>query len=355
MFTDRVVLSLHAGDGGNGVVAWRREKFIPKGGPAGGDGGRGASIIFVADASHFSLEHLRNRRIIKAQRGGDGSGNNCTGKDGEDLLIKLPLGTLVKDASSGEILYDFTHPGERWEICAGGKGGKGNTRFKSSTHQAPLMATPGQKGESVEVELELKLIADVGLVGMPNAGKSMLISQLAHVSVKIAPYPFTTLRPNLGMMIFQDQTRLLLADIPGIIEGAHRGRGCGFSFLRHIERSAMLLFVIELSPWEEHRDPYEEFCLLRDELKQYHPALLDRPFLVVLNKIDLEGAAVLAQAFRQRYPFPQETLFEISALQGSGCEELKRTLRMHKREPLPQLSKQHNGEVLDLSSLIFAT
>lgn len=327
MFTDRVLLSLTAGKGGNGIIAWRREKFIPKGGPAGGDGGRGGSVILEADTELFSLEHLRNRRLIKAQRGQDGAGNNCTGRDGEDLIIKVPLGTLVKDVKTQQILFDFTHDKERWQICSGGRGGKGNTRFKTPTNQAPLVCTPGREGKSAEIELELKLIADVGLVGMPNAGKSMLISRLARVQVKIAPYPFTTLRPNLGMMIFHDTSRLLLADIPGIIERAHEGRGCGFSFLRHIERSSALLFVIELSPWEDARDPFEEFCMLRNELQEYNPLLLERPFLVALNKIDLEGTENIAKSFRERYPFPQETLFEISALEGTGCKELERALR----------------------------
>ena len=355
MFTDRVTLNLHAGNGGNGVVAWRREKYIPKGGPAGGDGGHGGSVIFVASSNHFSLEHLRNQHIIKAERGRDGAGSDCKGRDGEDRIIELPLGTLVKDIASGQILFDFTREGECWTICSGGRGGKGNSRFKSPTNQAPLICTPGQEGKNAEVELELKLIADVGLVGMPNAGKSSLISQLAHVEVKIAPYPFTTLRPNLGMLIFEDGSRLLLADIPGIIKGAHHGRGCGFAFLRHVERSAMLLFVIELSPWEEARDPYEEFCMLRNELKEYNPELLDRPFLVALNKIDLEGVAHLARSFRERYSFPSETLFEISALTGAGCEELVQALRTQKPSKPSAPLLERNENYLDIDSLVYSS
>ena len=365
MFTDRVTLSLTAGKGGNGIVSWRREKFIPKGGPAGGDGGDGGSIIFEADAELFSLEHLRNRRLVKAQRGQDGSGNDCTGRNGEDLILKLPLGTLIKDLHTQEILHDFTSHGEQWKICSGGRGGKGNSRFKTSTNQAPLHCTPGKEGGQAEVELELKLIADVGLVGMPNAGKSMLISRLAQIEVKIAPYPFTTLRPNLGMVIFPDASRLLLADIPGIIEDAHKGRGCGFSFLRHIERSSALLFVIELSPWEEARDPFEEFCMLRQELEEYNPALLERPFLVALNKIDLEGTAPLARSFRERYLFPPETLFEISALEGTGCEALKEALRAFQGGAKEALGKPAAGssstllepeddDCIRIGSLLFA-
>jgi len=323
VFVDRVTLSLLAGKGGNGAVAWRREKYIPKGGPAGGDGGNGGSITLIADPEIHSLENLRNRRIIKAQNGQMGGGNNCKGKNGEDLIIKVPTGTLVKDAATGQILYDLTQKGQSWKICAGGKGGKGNTRFKSSTNQAPLMFTEGTAGESKEVELELKLIADVGFVGMPNAGKSTLISQLAHISVKIAPYPFTTLRPNLGLVVFSDSSRLLIADIPGIIKNAHEDRGLGLAFLRHIERCSILVFVIELSPWEETRDPFEEFCMLRSEIEAYNPSLLEKPFLVALNKIDIEGSDALIGPFRERY---SGLLFEISAQNGMGCDALKTTL-----------------------------
>ncbi len=327
MFTDRVTLSLAAGKGGNGVVSWRREKYIPKGGPAGGDGGNGGSIILQAETDVVSLEDFRNRRIIKAQNGAPGGSNNCKGKNGEDLILKIPLGTLVKDAATQQILFDFTEKGQSWKICAGGKGGKGNTRFKSPTNQAPNIATDGTPGGSAEIELELKLIADVGFVGMPNAGKSTLISHLSNVRVKIAPYPFTTLRPNLGLVLFSDTSRLLIADIPGIIRNAHQDKGLGLSFLRHIERSSTLLFVIELSPWEETRDPFEEFLMLRKELEAYNPSMLEKPFLTVLNKIDIPGAKPLADAFRSKYPFASDTLFEISANTGEGCEHLKTALQ----------------------------
>ena len=327
MFIDRVTLSLLAGKGGNGAIAWRREKFIPKGGPAGGDGGNGGSIILETDPELLSLEDLRNRRIIKAQNGQPGGGNLCTGKNGQDLLIKIPLGTLIKDAATQEILFDFTEPGVRCKICQGGIGGKGNTRFKSPTNQAPNMCTLGTPGQDAELELELKLLADVGFVGMPNAGKSTLISKLANVRVKIAPYPFTTLRPNLGLVIFDDFSRLLIADIPGIIEDAHIDRGLGLSFIRHIERSSTLVFLLELFPWDAKRDPFEEFTLLRKELEAYDKTLLDKPFLVALNKIDLEGAPEMIAAFRKRYPFPKETLFEISAMEGTGCGELIEAIR----------------------------
>ncbi|MBI3900913.1 MAG: GTPase ObgE [Chlamydiia bacterium] len=326
MFVDRVTLQLSAGRGGNGVIAWRREKFIPKGGPAGGDGGDGGSLIFEADPELLSLDPYRNRKIIKARNGMPGSGNRCTGRDGEDLVLKVPLGTLVKDLATNEVLFDFTQKGDRYQVCSGGRGGLGNCHFKSSTHQTPYRCTEGKPGEEKEIELELKLIADVGFVGMPNAGKSTLISKLAHVQVKIAPYPFTTLRPNLGVVHFDTNHHILIADIPGILENAHKNKGLGLEFLRHIERTSALLFLIELSPLEE-RDPYQEFLILRKELEAYNPELLDKPFLVVLNKIDQEGAQDLADAFRAVYPYPSNTLFTTSALHEIGVQEIKNSLK----------------------------
>jgi GTP-binding protein len=321
MFVDTVSIQLSAGKGGNGVIAWRREKYIPKGGPAGGDGGHGASVIFEADPQIPSLEALRNRAIIKAEDGMPGGPNNRTGKNGRDLVLKVPVGTLIKDATTKAILCDLTESGQTWKVCQGGKGGKGNSRFKTSTHQAPFICTPGTPGEDLDVDLELKLIADIGLVGMPNAGKSTLISKLAYLEVKIAPYPFTTLRPNLG--IIQDaQEKFLIADIPGLIEKASENKGLGFAFLRHVERTSVLLFVIELAPYQE-RDALEEFLMLRKELAVYNPELLEKPFLVALNKIDQEETAPLAKSFRENYPFDPATLFEISALQRLNLEALK--------------------------------
>src|SRR3989344_144146 len=326
MFVDRVVVQFIAGNGGNGVIAWRREKFIPKGGPAGGDGGNGASIILEADRQVHSLEDFRNRRIVKAQSGQPGGSSNCKGKNGPDLILKVPLGTLVKDPATQTILFDFTDQGQRWQICSGGKGGKGNSRFKTATHQAPYVCTPGTDGEITEVELELKLIADVGFVGMPNAGKSTLISKLAHIQVKIAPYPFTTLRPKLGIVEFDDFSRILIADIPGIIEDAHEDRGLGLSFLRHIERTSTLVYLIGLAPYEE-RDPLEELFMLRKELESYSPAMLEKPFLVALNKNDLEGTEEIIASLRARYPFDPSTLFEISALEATHLEAFTKALR----------------------------
>lgn len=326
MFTDSVKLTLRAGKGGNGVVAWRREKYIPKGGPAGGDGGNGGSIILKTDPHIPSLESLRNRRLIQAENGMSGGSSLKKGRNGKDLVLLVPCGTLVKDLQTSSVLFDFTEAGQEYRICQGGKGGKGNNRFKSPTNQAPNICTPGTDGEAKEIELELKLIADIGLIGMPNAGKSTLMSHLTHLPVKIGAYPFTTLFPNLSYIQFPDHSRILIADIPGIIENAHLNKGLGFAFLRHIERSSALLFVIDVSGAEE-RDPFEDFKVLQKELRAYSPEILKKPFLVLLNKIDEEGAAENMVSFQKRYSFAQETLFPISALHKEGLEPLVQAIQ----------------------------
>lgn len=324
MFTDRVQVELRAGKGGNGVVAWRREKFIPKGGPSGGNGGRGGSLILEADNQVYSLEWFRNRRLLKAEHGADGSAKNCQGRAGKDLILKVPCGTLVKD-SSGEILFDFTENKQQWTACKGGRGGRGNSSFKTPTNRAPNISTPGTEGENIQVELELKLIADVGLVGFPNAGKSTLISALAHVKVKIAPYPFTTLKPNLGYINYDDYSRICVADIPGIIEGAHRNRGLGFEFLRHIERTRILIFILDASGIDG-RNPSDDFSVLLKEIEAYSPEMLSRPYLVVLNKIDAEESKENIKQFHKKHKIKKAHLFEISALTGEGIPKLREAL-----------------------------
>jgi GTP-binding protein len=319
MFVDKVRLSLTAGRGGNGVIAWRREKYIPKGGPCGGDGGKGGSIYIETDSQVVSLENHRNRRIINAQNGQPGGYNFCTGKNGEDITLKIPRGTLIKNALTGEVLYDFVEDNRQEILCKGGKGGKGNDRFKTPTNQAPYICTEGTEGETLEIELELKLIADVGLIGMPNAGKSSLMSCITHLAVKIGAYPFTTLFPNLSYIHYPDQSRILLADIPGIIEGAHHDRGLGFEFLRHIERSAALIYVIDASGIEG-RDPIDDFRVLQNELRAYQPELLEKPSLIVLNKMDVEGAAENIERFRQEVTSAE--IFAISALEKAGLPPL---------------------------------
>lgn len=323
MFVDRVIINLVAGKGGNGIVAWRREKYIPKGGPCGGNGGKGGSVILRADTQISSLEWFRNRRILKAENGNPGGPNRMQGRNGKDLILKVPCGTLVKDTKSGEILHDFTKDKEEWIICKGGKGGRGNETFKSPTNQAPNICTEGVAGEIADVELELKLIADVGLVGFPNAGKSTLISSLAKVNVKIAAYPFTTLQPNLGYIECEDYSRIFIADIPGIIEGAHRNRGLGFEFLRHIERTKLLIYMLDASGIDG-RTPADDFRVLRNEIQSYNPEMLERPFLVALNKIDTEESEEHIANFlkENESDLDSANLFLISAERGDGLPEL---------------------------------
>lgn len=326
MFIDRINLECHAGKGGNGVIAWRREKYIPKGGPTGGDGGKGGSIIFEGDENEGSLEHFANHRILKAANGGQGMGACKKGKNGQDLILKVPCGTLIKDAESNEVLYDITSHKEQFVLCKGGRGGKGNWCFRSSTNRAPNICTPGLPGEEQEVELELKLIADVGLVGFPNAGKSTLLSVLANRNVKIGSYPFTTLHPNIGQIRFDDFEPIVMADIPGIIEGAHADRGLGLEFLRHIERTKVLVFVIDISGFEG-RSGLEDFMILQKELKAYDQDLLSRPFLIALNKIDIEGAQEAAKSFMERFKRYKKKTFLISGETGEGIGTIKQAIR----------------------------
>jgi len=321
MFTDRVKLKLVAGRGGHGIVAWRRETYIPKGGPAGGNGGRGGKIVIKVDSHHYDLDHFRNSRILRAENGASGGPNKRQGRSGQDLILKVPQGTLVKDVETDELLVDLTELGQELEICHGGKGGRGNATFATATNRAPAKFTSGTMGEEKGIELELKLIADVGLVGFPNAGKSTLIGRLAKVRVKIAPYPFTTLRPNLGYIEFDDFSRILIADIPGIIEGAHDNRGLGYEFLRHIERTKVLLFLLDASGIDG-RTPLQDYHVLRKEVGAYDPAMLERPFLVALNKIDQESRVEHLEEFYKELPVEREKVFEVSAETGEGVQAL---------------------------------
>lgn len=339
MFVDRVNVKLTAGKGGNGVVAWTREKYIPKGGPCGGNGGKGGSIILRAEFQMPSLEWYRNRRLIKAENGRSGGYNNRHGRKGQDLLLKVPCGTLVKDAKTGEILFDFTEDQQEWVICQGGKGGRGNQSFKTPTNRAPNICTEGAQGQVSDIEFELKLIADVGLVGFPNAGKSTFMHAVTQVPVKIAPYPFTTLRPNLGYIRFGQSQRILLADIPGIISGAHENRGLGLEFLRHIERTKVLLFIVDASGLDG-RSPFEDYQVLQKELSSYGSEMLQKPFLVALNKMDCEESAANAKEFRDRYPHDPSTLFEISALSGEGLPNLIQALNGYFIEMQESLQQQ---------------
>lgn len=335
-YLDKIILTLSAGRGGNGKVAWIRTRFRPKGGPSGGNGGKGGSVIIQVSKDLLSLDHFRNTRIIKAENGGDGGTCQCQGKKGLDRIIKVPCGTLVKNLETGEIIKDLIQDGEMFEICAGGKGGLGNEHFKTPTNRTPTHATPGKPGDLLEVELELKLIADVGFVGLPNAGKSTLLNALTATQVKIGDYPFTTLKPNLSYLEFDDYSRIYLADIPGIIKDAHVGRGLGLEFLKHIERTKVLIFVIDLAK-EHESDPLHDLNLLRTELELHNPALLEKPFLVALNKADLPESEEHLKQFIKNYPFDKETLFPISALQKQNLDPFVSAMRKAALAP----KKQH--------------
>ncbi len=283
MFVDRAVIHVQAGTGGSGAEAFRREKGVPRGGPSGGDGGKGGDVIFQADAQLTTLLDLTSRLHYKAERGQHGEGSNRTGRDGEDVLIRVPPGTVIRDAETEELLGELLMDGDRLVVARGGRGGRGNARFATSTHQAPRRWEPGEEGEERRVELELKLIADVGLVGQPNAGKSTLLAAISQAHPKVADYPFTTLTPNLGVVQLPDFRSFVVADIPGIIEGAHEGRGLGLQFLRHIERTRTLAFLIPV----DAEDLQEEYEQLRQEVGAHSTELARIPHCVVITKIDL--------------------------------------------------------------------
>jgi GTP-binding protein len=323
MFVDRVDIEVAAGDGGNGIVSWRREKFIPKGGPAGGDGGDGGSVRLHVDPNVSGLEWFRHIRRVTADHGGKGGSSCCKGKNGQDTILRIPPGTVVRDQQTQEIIFDGTAYHDEFVLCHGGKGGKGNAQFRSSTNRAPNIATPGEPGEQRRIELELKLIGDVGLVGFPNAGKSTLLMKLTYTQVAIGPYPFTTLTPNLGFISFEGGRRILLTDIPGIIEMAHENKGLGLEFLRHIERTRALLFVLDAAG-VDGREPLADYRVLVNELRAYDPALLLRPSCIVLNKCDVEASIDLAKAFREAVDHPM--IIEVSAQTGEGLSHLKQVI-----------------------------
>jgi len=325
MFVDKILLKLSAGRGGNGAVAWRREKYIPKGGPTGGNGSKGGDVIFEADEGINSLDWFRNRRIIKAGNGMPGGPNLRQGKKGLDIILKVPCGTLIKDPETGETIVDFIESGQQWPACYGGRGGCGNKSYATPTNRAPNYATDGKPGESLKVELELKLIADVGLVGFPNAGKSTLMSVMTNNIVDMAPYPFTTLKPNLGFIEYDDKHRVLMADIPGIIDGASKNKGLGLEFLRHIERTKLLLYILDASGIDG-RNPFDDFVVLQHEIQNYNPEMLKKPHYIVLNKIDTEESMKLIEEFYKRIR-RQDRLLLISALQNQGLGALMSSIR----------------------------
>lgn len=319
MFIDVAKIELKAGKGGDGSVAFRREKYEPSGGPAGGDGGDGGSIIIVADKDIKTLMDYSYKSIYKAESGGDGRNKKQFGKKGEDLILKVPVGTLIKDYDTDTVIYDVKHDKEEFVICKGGKGGKGNVHFKSSIRQAPRFAEPGTKGEEKTIKLELKLLADVGLIGLPNVGKSTLLSIMSNARPKIANYHFTTLEPNLGVCKVGEKS-FVLADIPGLIEGASEGLGLGHDFLKHIERTKILVHVLDISG-SEGRNPIEDFELINSELASYNIKLNDKKMLVVLNKTDL-GAEDNIKEFREKYFDKVDEIVEISAATTENVDKL---------------------------------
>jgi GTP-binding protein len=325
MFIDEAKIRVKAGDGGNGCMAFRREKFVPRGGPSGGDGGRGGDIWMESSERHNTLVHFRFNPEYKAQRGRHGEGSKKTGRDGEGIVLKVPVGTIVYDEDTGEKVYDFSRADERVVIARGGRGGRGNAQFATSTHQAPREHEDGRPGEERNFRLELKLLADVGLVGYPNVGKSTLISRISAARPKVADYPFTTLEPNLGVVLAGDkgkETSFVVADIPGLIEGAHTGSGLGTQFLRHIERTRLLVHMVDVSDSSGRADVVKDVEVIRGELASFGADLEKKPTLMVANKIDVANPEKLKK-LKQWATRKKLTLYPISAVTGEGIEKLK--------------------------------
>ena len=337
-FIDEAKIEVAAGRGGNGATSFRREKFVPRGGPDGGDGGRGGSVYAEADENTNTLVEYRFVKRYQAKNGEKGHGSDRYGAGADDITLKMPVGTLIRDIDTGEIVADLTHHGQRVCLARGGKGGLGNIHFKSSVNRAPKQSTPGEEGEARSLMLELKVLADVGLLGMPNAGKSTLITAVSAARPKIADYPFTTLHPNLGVVRLDENHSFVMADIPGLIEGAAEGAGLGHRFLKHLSRTGLLLHVVDLAPFDEETDPAAEALAIINELRKYDEELFDKPRWLVLNKLDMlseeeaqERAAAFLEAVGWDYPAPDDRfefdmttprLFKISALTHQGTQDL---------------------------------
>ncbi|WP_396429743.1 Obg family GTPase CgtA [Limnohabitans sp.] len=332
-FVDEAYIDISAGDGGNGCVSFRHEKYKEFGGPNGGDGGRGGHVFAFVDINLNTLVDFRYSRRHEAKRGQHGMGSDMFGAAGDDVILKMPVGTIITDAETGEVLYELLEPGETIMIAKGGDGGFGNMRFKSAINRAPRQKTPGWLGEKKELKLELKVLADVGLLGMPNAGKSTFIAAVSNARPKIADYPFTTLHPNLGVVRVGPEQSFVVADVPGLIEGASEGAGLGHLFLRHLQRTRLLLHVVDFAPFDENVDPVQQAKAIVAELKKYDPGLYNKPRWLVLNKLDMvpaEEREVRVKDFikRMRYKGP---VFQISALTREGCEPLIKEIYKHIR------------------------
>lgn len=347
MFVDHVTIYVKGGDGGNGMVAFRREKYVPDGGPAGGDGGRGADVIFEVDEGLRTLMDFRYKRHFKGEKGENGRSKNQHGKNAPSFVVRVPPGTIVRDKNSGELLADLTEKGQRAIIAAGGRGGRGNTRFATRKNPAPYISENGEPGEEREVTLELKLLADAGLVGFPSVGKSTLLAAVTSARPKIADYPFTTLAPNLGVVALDAGRSFVLADLPGLIEGASQGAGLGYQFLRHIERTRVLVHVVDMSS-VEGRDPYDDFLKINEELKKYRFRLLERPQVVAASKMDLPNAAENLKQFCRKagpdvpvYPISSVTHVGLEALLNKVYELIERTPPF----PIEELSEEKQTPV----------
>jgi GTPase len=337
-FIDEVKIRVIAGDGGRGCVSFRREKFVPRGGPNGGNGGKGGDVIALADPQLTTLLDLRYQKQYKAGRGEHGLGKDQHGKTGEDRIIKIPVGTIIRDAGTGEWIGDLKEAGQQVIVAAGGRGGKGNAHFVSSTHRSPRFAQPGEQGEDKELEIELRLLADVGIIGLPNAGKSTLIAAISAVRPKIADYPFTTLVPNLGVVGYGEEKSFVVADIPGLIAGAHQGQGLGHKFLRHVTRTSLLIHLIDAAKLDE-RDPLADWKTINREIELFDPALGKKPQIVVVNKIDLPEAKKNAELLRRKLIKNNQPVHAISAATTKGVRELVQYVGMK----LEQI--KHQGEM----------
>jgi len=334
MFIDEARILVKAGDGGNGCLAFRREKFVPRGGPSGGDGGRGGDVILIATEHQNTLLQFRFNPEHKAQRGRHGEGSNRTGADGESLEVLVPVGTVVYDEATGKRLCDFTKAGERFSVAHGGKGGKGNARFVTSTHQAPTEHTPGRPGEERRLRLELKLLADVGLVGFPNAGKSTFISRISAARPKIADYPFTTLEPILGVVMLDDMRSFVVADIPGLIEGAHLGHGLGIQFLKHIERTRLLAHLVDVSEGTG-RDPAQDFDVVMRELASFSEELAAKPMIVLATKMDSAQDPARVESVERVAREHDLPFFEVSSVTGEGLKAVLEAMAGRVLAPKP--------------------
>ncbi len=343
-FVDQVRVEMKAGDGGNGAVAFRREKYVDKGGPSGGDGGKGGSIYLHADSQLTTLLDYRFNQHQRAQNGGHGLGSDCNGKDGEDLHLKVPVGTLVLDDETGEQLADLSEAEQTFVVCKGGQGGLGNINFATSTRQTPRFAQDGKPGEKKTITLELKLLADVGLIGFPNAGKSTLISRISRARPKVADYPFTTLVPNLGVVQYKDRLSFVVADIPGLVEGASDGVGLGHQFLRHVERCRVLVHLVDLSAVTEGRVPLADFDVINEELEKYSPTLASKPQIVVANKVDLPHAREALAGFQKSLARRKLTALPLSGATGEGLgpvlDAVAKVVFAQKSAPAPRLKSR---------------